>query len=47
MRIIAIYRQAKLNQKSSLSHLLVVNEITNQDAELNPNHAEKDIFNYY
>ena len=43
MRIIAIYRQAKLNQKSSLSHLLVVNEITNQDAELNPNHAEKDI----
>ena len=43
MRIIAIYRQAKRNQKSSLSHLLVVNEITNQNPELNPNHSENDI----
>lgn len=43
MKIIAIYRQAKRNQKSSLSHLLVVNEMTNQNPELNPNHLENDI----
>lgn len=43
MRITAIYRQAKSKQKSSLNHLLLVNEITNQERELNPNCLENDI----
>lgn len=43
MRITAIYRQAKSDQKSSLSHLLLVNEITNQEKDLNPNYLENDI----
>ena len=43
MEIVAIFRQSKAHQKSSMNHLFNCQEITNQDLTVNPNLHQKNI----